>query len=341
VFVCLVLTLLALIACARVARDARRARRSGQSKPHLNLLAVAFGLIGLALPVHAYGQLTMFYFMIDEECPARGAGAFIDFQERLLPVSGVLECSDRTIQLVPSWVNPTLSMLLGLAFAAAFTAFVLWQRSRPLRPQQYVQGGQKALHENTMSEQGQLTNSLRWEAVSDFFDADLMGTLPEVVVPGTSVDDWQSLLNLVVERGWEHLYSEGSKVLPVPRAETILARPLDAECAELRVWPTADLLAIFRFHSPEVIDFDVDLRELQGQQRLDLFCGFLTTIGRRLGKPVLMDAEGGDGSHPVLGYKVETDQVVVMASPFVRLRNKRLQTVSPGGSSPIGRKSAA
>jgi hypothetical protein len=91
-------------------------------------------------------------------------------------------------------------------------------------------------------------------------------------------------------------------VLPVPRAETILALPLDAECAELKVWPAAGLLAIFRFHSPKAIDFDVDLRELQGQQPLDLFCSFLTTIGRRLGKPVLMDAEGGDGSHPVLGY---------------------------------------
>jgi hypothetical protein len=177
-----------------------------------------------------------------------------------------------------------------------------------------------------MSEKGQLMNSLRWEEVSVFFNPDLMGTLPDVVVPGTSVDDWQSLLDLVAERDWAHQYSEGSRVLPVPRAETILALPLDAECAELRVWPVAGLLAIFRFHSPEAIDFDVDLRELQGQQRLDLFCSFLTTIGRRVGKPVLMDAEGGDGSHPVLGYRVETDQVVVMASPFVRLRTSAFKS---------------
>lgn len=72
----------------------------------------------------------MFYFMIDEECPARGAGAFVDFHERLLPVSGVLECADRTIQLVPSWVNPTLSMFLALTLAAALAAFVLYGRNR-------------------------------------------------------------------------------------------------------------------------------------------------------------------------------------------------------------------
>ncbi|PRY62357.1 hypothetical protein B0I28_101685 [Glycomyces artemisiae] len=104
-------------------------------------------------------------------------------------------------------------------------------------------------------------------------------------------------------------------MLATPSAATILTRPLDAECPELRVWPATELLAIFRFHIQEAIDFDVDLRELQGQQRLDLFCEFLTAIGRKVNKPVLMDAEGGDGSHPVLGYEVERNQVVVFAHP--------------------------
>ena len=314
--VLLILTPAALVACAFVAREATRARRWGRARPHLDLLAVTLGLLGLVLPVHAYGQLTMFYFMIDEECPARGAGAFVDFQERFVPVSGVLECADRTIQLVPSWVNPTLSVLLALTLAAALAAFVLYQRNRRIGPQRYVQGGREAPHEGTTSEQGQLATGLRWEDVSDFFNPHLMGTLPDLVVPGASVEDWQSLLDLVAERGWAHQYSEGGRVLPLPRAATIVSLPLDTECPELKVWPTAGLLAIFRFHSPDGIDFDVDLRELQGQQLLDLFCAFLTTIGRRLGKAVLMDAEGGDGTHPVLGYETESDQVVVMAKPF-------------------------
>lgn len=73
------------------------------------------------------------------------------------------------------------------------------------------------------------------------------------------------------------------------------------------------MLAIFRFYAAEKIDFDVDLRELQGQERLDVLCGFLTAIGRRLGKPVLMDSEGGDGSRPVLGFDVAADRVVALA----------------------------
>ncbi|MEU7581381.1 hypothetical protein AB0B50_27680 [Streptomyces sp. NPDC041068] len=153
---------------------------------------------------------------------------------------------------------------------------------------------------------------LLWDDVKCAFCADVMGTLPDVYVPETSVDDWQAVLDLVEVNGWQYRYSEGDTVLPLPRAESVLSRPDDAECPQLRVRPTPDVLAIFRFHAAEEIDFDVDLRELQGQQRLDVFCGFLSAIGRRLGKPVLMDAEGGDGSRPVLGFDAASDQMVVL-----------------------------
>jgi hypothetical protein len=58
----------------------------------------------------------------------------------------------------------------------------------------------------------------------------------------------------------------------------------------------------------------VDLRELQGQDRLDVFCEFLKALGRRLRKPLLMDAQGSSGA-PVLGFDVEADRVVAMADP--------------------------
>ncbi|WP_211277702.1 hypothetical protein [Couchioplanes caeruleus] len=56
---------------------------------------------------------------------------------------------------------------------------------------------------------------------------------------------------------------------------------------------------------------------MQGQERLEVFCGFLREIGRRLGKPVLMDSEFGYG-HPVLGFDVEADRVVLLAEPLAR-----------------------
>ncbi|MBK3578612.1 hypothetical protein JHN63_33405 [Streptomyces sp. MBT65] len=157
---------------------------------------------------------------------------------------------------------------------------------------------------------------LLWDDVKCFFDLDLAGSLPDVRVPNASVEDWQAVLDLVAEKGWKYQYSEGEAVLPMPRAESVLSRPADAECPELRVWPTADVLAIFRFCTDDEVDFDVDLRELQGQDRLDVLCDFFREIGRRLGGPVLMDPEGEYG-RPVLGFDVEADRVVLLADSQV------------------------
>ncbi|MEU9045315.1 MULTISPECIES: hypothetical protein [unclassified Kitasatospora] len=155
---------------------------------------------------------------------------------------------------------------------------------------------------------------LLWDDVAWLLDPSGGGTLPDVYIANTTAADWQAVLDLVVERGWSYQYSEGRTVLPLPSAATVLSRPADAECPNLCVWPTADVCAIFRFLGDEQIDFDVSLWELQGQERLDVLCGFLAAIGRRLGKSVPMYFEG-DTRAPFLGFDAEADRVRVMWKP--------------------------
>lgn len=112
-------------------------------------------------------------------------------------------------------------------------------------------------------------SDLLWDGGKFCSDLDLMGSLPDVRVPNPSAEDWQVVLDLVAEKDWKCEYSEGESVLPVPQAETVLHRAADAECPDLRVWPTADMLAIFRFHATDEVEFDIDLLELRGQDRLD------------------------------------------------------------------------
>ncbi|MEU6739418.1 hypothetical protein [Streptosporangium sandarakinum] len=156
---------------------------------------------------------------------------------------------------------------------------------------------------------------LLWDEVRSFFDPDLMGSLPDAWVADASIDDWQAVLDLIEVHGWRSEYSEGDIVLPLPHAEQVLSLPANADRPSLRIWPTPDVLAIFWFLSEDTIDFDVDLRELQGQERLDLLCGFFAEIGRKLGKPVLMSPEG-DSDHPVLGFDVRADRVVLLADSW-------------------------
>lgn len=143
--------------------------------------------------------------------------------------------------------------------------------------------------------------TLLWDDVRNLFDPDLMGALPDVSVAGASDGDWQAVFDLVRSSGWAWEYSAGGVVGPLPSAAEVLSRPADAETVDLRVRPVPEVLVVFRPMSAEDADFDVDLRELRGQEGVDVLCAFIAAVGRRLGKPVVMTAEG-DRANPVLGF---------------------------------------
>lgn len=155
---------------------------------------------------------------------------------------------------------------------------------------------------------------LQWCDVEELLDPDMMGSLPDVYVQEASVEDWQAVFDLIRSQGWAWEYREGDRKQELPTAAEVLSRPDDAECVTLRVRPAPNVHMIFR-PRPGEIDFDVDLRELQGQAGLDILCAFLRAIGRRLSKPVLMCSEFDSFSSrfPVLGFDPGTDRVVLLA----------------------------
>jgi hypothetical protein len=159
---------------------------------------------------------------------------------------------------------------------------------------------------------------LLWTEAKCFFDPDLMGTLPDVFVHDTSVADWQSLFDLIRERGWGCECREGENVVDLPSAASLSSRPAGEELMMVKVWPIPEVLAIFRLYTLDGsgIEFDVDLRELQGQDRLDLLCDFLAALGRKLGKAVLMHPEAASPTSPILGYLPDADRVVLLAEPW-------------------------
>jgi hypothetical protein len=160
-----------------------------------------------------------------------------------------------------------------------------------------------------------MTPEVRWEDVQEWFDLEENGSLPDVQVPNTTIADWQALIDLIRAKGWGVEYSEDGRIVRLPdRVEDMLDRP-NQTGVELKVWPIPEILVIFRPYGVEQIDGDVDLQELQGQGRLDILCAFLRDIGSTLGKPVLLTPEGAP-DQPVMGYRVEDNQVVVLAAPW-------------------------
>jgi hypothetical protein len=154
---------------------------------------------------------------------------------------------------------------------------------------------------------------LLWDDVKALFCPEINGTLPDVVVEGTTAEDWQKLLDLVRELG-QYAYSVDGEPMELTSAAHMAGAAHAHDMPVLRVWPVPDMLVIFRMYHVESIDFDVDLRELQGQERLDILLGFFRLIGRRLGKSVSMSAEGFS-DHPDLVFDVDADRAVLTARP--------------------------
>jgi hypothetical protein len=62
-------------------------------------------------------------------------------------------------------------------------------------------------------------SGLLWEDVWEWFDLDLNGTLPDVHVPGTTVEDWRLLVDLVKSESWQWAYLvDGQPAEPPPRS---------------------------------------------------------------------------------------------------------------------------
>ncbi|MFI8972428.1 hypothetical protein ACIGO9_06035 [Nocardia asteroides] len=156
---------------------------------------------------------------------------------------------------------------------------------------------------------------LLWTEVKNFFDPHLMGALPDLWVPDASVEDWQAVFDLIQSNEWACEYMEGDSVRPLPVAAEVLPRRADVESIFLWVSPVPSVTVTFYPMSVTEIDFDVDLRELQGQAGVDTLCDFVSALGRRLRKPVLMAAEGQYG-YPLLGFDPAADRVVLLADPI-------------------------
>jgi hypothetical protein len=160
-----------------------------------------------------------------------------------------------------------------------------------------------------------LTSDVRWDDVREWFDPEANGALPDVCVRGTTIADWQGLIDLIRAQGWAVEYAEDGRILRLPdRAEDLLDRHEGAHVV-VKVWPAPEVQVNFFPYAAEQIDGDVDVRELEGQERLDILCGFLRDVGRALGKPVWMTPEGSP-DEPLLAYRVEADQVVLLAAPL-------------------------
>jgi hypothetical protein len=135
------------------------------------------------------------------------------------------------------------------------------------------------------------------------------GALLDGLVSGAAIGDWQAVIDLIRSVGWWYDYVQdgGSCRLPA-RVHDIFALTSDRAIV-LHVRPVPDVLVNFHFFSADTIDFDFDPRELQSQDHLDVLCHFVRSLGRRIGKPVLLGLEGCLPDRPAAAYDPKNQRV--------------------------------
>lgn len=116
-------------------------------------------------------------------------------------------------------------------------------------------------------------------------------TLPNGRIEEASPDSWQSLLDLIQEKGWALELRSGSQTVEQPRRAVEL---FGDELRTLAVWPGAQVQLNFFPLTKSCIDFDFSARDLETREAFAAFCDAMRAIAVELSSRVLLSHEGAD-----------------------------------------------
>jgi hypothetical protein len=126
-------------------------------------------------------------------------------------------------------------------------------------------------------------------ALGDDWEAN--GSLRDVYVFDTTIEDWERALAAVNRTGWRQSYEEsGVAAIPPPTVDRIFERAREGSVL-LRVWPSQRVCANCHFFTPEEIELDLDPREVTDQASLDDVCELVRVLGQATGKTVVVTHE--------------------------------------------------
>jgi hypothetical protein len=154
-------------------------------------------------------------------------------------------------------------------------------------------------------------HALVWDDVAAYFELD--GSLRDAYVFDVSMADWQHVIDVVRTQRWRLDYTVDGSSQPLPQRSSDIFAARGDTSTTLTIWPTPDIAVNTHFFSADEIEFDFDPGELQGQDRLDVLCAFLRTIGGTLNKLVVLTPENNPG-WPLLTYTPDDDRVIATRS---------------------------
>ncbi|HZM81715.1 MAG TPA: hypothetical protein VFC19_38840 [Candidatus Limnocylindrales bacterium] len=156
-------------------------------------------------------------------------------------------------------------------------------------------------------------SDLLWDDIRADLDLVANGVLPDGCVPEATAADWNAVVALSRSRGWRTELVENGERVPLREGDTLHFPGPDDPSVTMSIWPVPAIRVNFFVYSPDEINFDIDLRELQTQERLDQLCDFLRAMGQELRKPILITPEGASNAlHPFMEYDPDLDRILAV-----------------------------
>lgn len=130
---------------------------------------------------------------------------------------------------------------------------------------------------------------MAWEEIASELAWD--GAWRDIYVVGATIADWRRILALLNDMTPDALafYVDGEKLLSAPSADLIFERR--QETSTLLQVSAGNVHLNCHFFCEEEIEFDLDPRELRGEQDFQAVLAFMSTLANGTGKPAILTHE--------------------------------------------------
>lgn len=150
-----------------------------------------------------------------------------------------------------------------------------------------------------------LSTAMDWSFIAPDFKPD--GSLRDIYILGTSIDDWARVWNVLTASGSLTFNVDG--VSGIPPADVREAFKLHASHSVTACYRLGKQQLNCHFFVEEEVEFDLDPRDVDGPVEAERLAQFLVVLGRATSKEVRLTAEN-EPEAVIAGYSPTSDSVI-------------------------------
>lgn len=170
---------------------------------------------------------------------------------------------------------------------------MFWEALRDAAANMGLQDRQGELHQRFLQADHRFRDKNLAAKDREAFDPD--GSLRDIYIKGTDVEDWQRLIDHLTQSYKTEFVWLPDQITPPPPVAEIFATRSD-RAATLRV-DISGLRVNTHFFIEDEIELDLDPQEIRGQADVDAVLSFLTELGDLLHREVALTPENAEDVH--------------------------------------------